>query len=272
MPILTGINKGALNLMPLMSYKDSKGFTLVELLAVVAISGIVSIAIIGFFISQQRSHSAQEQVTFMQQNVRAALGVMTKELRMTGYDAGTAFSVADQIINPGLSQITFRMNLPIPPPPAAANNVLTDPGEQITYSLSGETLMRQNQADPAEAIADSIEALAFAYAYDSDADGVLEPGGNTYAIAGSDGAGPLNGTVNWYSVNNVTGVTSNTMVPARAGEIRAIKIWILAKADNGDLTYTNNNTYVVGTQTITPNDDRRRLLLETVVHCRNMGL
>jgi len=196
---------------------------------------------------------------------------------MAGYDTQDVFSTTAPIEAPGLAQITFKMNL-------VPNNVLTDVNEQIKYSLggaNGDTLLRQSPpAAAAQPIADSIQALAFAFAYDSDGDGALEPAANTYAIAGVDGAGPLDGSVNWYSVDNATGAKtlvekpagSGIPVPANAADIRAIKIWLLAKAASGDPNYNNNNTYVVGTQTITPNDNLRRLLLETVVRSRNMGL
>jgi hypothetical protein len=49
----------------------------------------------------------------------------------------------------------------------------------------------------------------------------------------------------------------------------------LARTEADSQDYTNTNTYIVGTQTISPtaaNLHRRHLLLETVVRCRNMGL
>jgi len=66
--------------------KHENGFTLVELMIVLAISGIVMAAIVGVFVSQQKAYEAQEQIAVMQQNVRAAQDIMTFELRMTGYD------------------------------------------------------------------------------------------------------------------------------------------------------------------------------------------
>lgn len=244
------------------------GFTLVELLVVVAISGVVGAAIIGFFIAQQRSHTAQEQVTFMQQNIRAGLGIMTKELRMAAYDPARAGGFDFSAL--GLNQLTFQMDL-------NGDGDAADSGEQIKYYLggsNGDTLLRLSQGNPVpQPLADAIAAIAFAFAYDSDDDGDLEidAGSNIiYAIAGDDGLGPLDGSVNWYNVN-ADGSTSDTGTLAFAQDIRAVKIWLLAQTAPAQ-NYQNTNTYIVGTETINSNDNRRRMLLQTVVNCRNMGI
>ena len=71
--------------------ENQKGFTLVELLVVLALSGIVTAAVYKSFTAQQQVYVAQDQVAGMQQDVRAALEIMIKELRMAGYDPrGTA--------------------------------------------------------------------------------------------------------------------------------------------------------------------------------------
>ncbi|MDO9080829.1 MAG: PilW family protein [Desulfuromonadales bacterium] len=253
-----------------MKLTTQKGFSLTELLVVVAITGVVSTAIMGFFISQQRSHTGQEQVTFIQQNARAGLGVMSRELRMAGFDPTRSGTMIFQ--NPGKNTITFHIDLNedgnltfVDPSDGATKN---DPGEEIVYSYDAAKFELERNG---QVMAEGIEAMAFAYAYDSNGDGVLEPG---YAIAGSDGLGPLDGTVNWFTVN-ADASTTDTNIPAIAADIRAVKIWLLARTEADSQDYTNTNTYIVGTQTISPtatNLHRRHLLLETVVRCRNMGL
>lgn len=66
------------------------GFTLVELLAGILISGIVLTGLYSVFISQERAFSAQERVAEMNQNIRAAMDLMTREIRMAGYRPATA--------------------------------------------------------------------------------------------------------------------------------------------------------------------------------------
>ena len=66
-----------------------KGFTLVELMIVVALSGLIGIAVMVLFKSQQTSYSAQGQVSEMQQNLRVAGDRLSRDLRMVGYDPST---------------------------------------------------------------------------------------------------------------------------------------------------------------------------------------
>ncbi len=66
----------------------SKGFTLIELLIAMAISGIVAGAIFTAFKSQQKSYLIQDQVAEMQQNLRAAMDIIARDVRMAGFGFG----------------------------------------------------------------------------------------------------------------------------------------------------------------------------------------
>jgi type IV pilus assembly protein PilW len=65
---------------------NSKGFSLIELLIAIAVFGIVVAGIIGAFTDQLRSHNTQQRILDMQQNARAAMYYMTRELKMAGLD------------------------------------------------------------------------------------------------------------------------------------------------------------------------------------------
>jgi len=66
------------------------GFTLIELLASILISAILLAGLYSVFFSQQTAFSAQEQVAEMNQNIRAALDLMTREIRLAGYKTSTS--------------------------------------------------------------------------------------------------------------------------------------------------------------------------------------
>lgn len=61
------------------------GFTLVELLIVMAILGIVTLAISNLYISNLRNTSTTEEVSDVQQNTRTALDFMAKDIRNSGF-------------------------------------------------------------------------------------------------------------------------------------------------------------------------------------------
>jgi len=62
------------------------GYTIVELLVAIAITGVFLAAIYSAYFSQQRATLAQEQVSGMQRNLRSAMYFMEKEIRMAGCD------------------------------------------------------------------------------------------------------------------------------------------------------------------------------------------
>jgi prepilin-type N-terminal cleavage/methylation domain-containing protein len=66
-------------------FKISRGVTLIELLIALLISSILIAGIYRVFIYHQRTYTTQEQVADMQQNVRAAINKMIREIRMAGF-------------------------------------------------------------------------------------------------------------------------------------------------------------------------------------------
>ena len=70
-----------------MKKRTQQGFTLVELLVAMALAMVIMAAIFKTFKSQQDSYIIQDQVVAMQQNLRGAMYVLTKDLQLAGYGA-----------------------------------------------------------------------------------------------------------------------------------------------------------------------------------------
>lgn len=62
------------------------GFTLVELLIALGISSILATAMYTFFLGQQRSATVQQDLVGIQQDLRAVMQALTRDIRMAGYD------------------------------------------------------------------------------------------------------------------------------------------------------------------------------------------
>ena len=64
---------------------NQRGLTLIELIVALAISFIVIAAVYQAFTSQQRTYTIQDQVAEAQQNARAAMNILMRDLRMAGH-------------------------------------------------------------------------------------------------------------------------------------------------------------------------------------------
>ena len=62
-----------------------RGFTLIELLIAMVIALVIITALSSFFISQRKTFDVQEQVSEMVQGARAAMDMITREIKMAGY-------------------------------------------------------------------------------------------------------------------------------------------------------------------------------------------
>jgi prepilin-type N-terminal cleavage/methylation domain-containing protein len=95
-------------------FRKKRGLTLVELIIALVLSSILIAALYRVFISQQRIFMVQDQVADIQQNVRIAIGQMTKEIRMAGY-GGNILDIFDNIngfsniITPANNSITILL-------------------------------------------------------------------------------------------------------------------------------------------------------------------
>ncbi|MEW6518819.1 MAG: prepilin-type N-terminal cleavage/methylation domain-containing protein [Thermodesulfobacteriota bacterium] len=134
-----------------------RGFTLIELLITMLISGIVIASIYSAFQSQQNSYIAQDQVAEMQQNIRAGLDMMTREIKIAGYDSTGKAGAALVAIT--ASSINFTMDL-------NEDDDVVDSGENITYALDTVDKEITRNTQP---IAQNIEELEFVYLDEDDA-------------------------------------------------------------------------------------------------------
>ena len=135
-----------------------------------------------------------------------------------------------------------------------------------------------NGAGGYQPLANNIEAIGFACAYDSNDDGKLDTSSSGHILwaIDSNNDGQLDTLLDTnddgvIDINdNPSGIALSN--PVSIDQIRSVKIWLLARSRRPDRSYINKNTYVVANKRITPGDNYRRRLLVTTVTCRNMGL
>ncbi len=130
------------------------GFTLINLLVAMGLSGIAFGAITTTFVSQSQSYDAQEQVVEMQQNVRTAMDLITREVRMAGFNpTGAIFDGVQHHTD----EIHIRADL-------SGDGDYNDQNEEIRYTYDGAILRIERDAgNGKETFAENIQAFTLAY-------------------------------------------------------------------------------------------------------------
>ncbi|KKO19981.1 MAG: prepilin-type N-terminal cleavage/methylation domain-containing protein [Candidatus Brocadia sp.] len=147
-----------------MSYQgknNAQGFTLIELVVGLAICLILMGVAVGIFNTQRKSYIMQEQVIEMQQNVRIAIDMMVREIRMAGYDPSNSGFVGIGNHTATLLQILADHD----------GNGTTDAGnEDITYCYYNANdatypreIKRQTGGGTFQPLAENIEECNFLY-------------------------------------------------------------------------------------------------------------
>jgi len=269
--------------------KSKKGFTLVELMVAMAVAGIVLMAIYSAYQTQSSINRTQTVVLNMQQNIRGAMYLLESEIRSAGYEqnATKTFGITDirfRNISNGLdlngnSSITFTSDL--------NDDGAIDTNETFSFSIfdypagtpDGVLDLARDNGAGRQIIAESIQALFLAYAYDNDGDGRLDTSanGNIIWAFDSDNNNIIDRNLDTNDNGQIDINDAAAGIPIGGSgiaidKIRAVRVWLLARTKTPILKYTDNNTYVVGNRRITPNDNFRRELLVTTIKSRNIGL
>ena len=157
--------------------RNKSGFTMVELLVVLAISSIVLTLMYQTYSAQLKSHTTQQELVEMQQNMRAALYLMEREIRMAGY--GPNGGVADPPFTTAqIDSIAFAMDITGGTTLDPSDGDTGDAGESISYFFNNGLIRNASDGNGNQVMLDDsdINLLTFVY---KDADGAtLDDDGN----------------------------------------------------------------------------------------------
>ncbi len=221
-------------------WKTDHGFTLVELLVATVLLGIAMTAIYSSYFSQQKAYVVQTQVAAMQQNLRAAMHMMSRDIRMAGYDKENAGTFGLVSAMPGFEASNATCdatNIAFTIDADEDRNQDSNDDEMVAYRLTGTDLEKFTTSGGGtwQTIAQNIDALDFVY------------------------------------MNSARAITSDLTA------VQFIEVTVLAQTAQPDLDYTDTNVYrnqqstdILGAGA--PGDSRRRRLLTSFIKCRNLGI
>jgi type IV pilus assembly protein PilW len=151
---------------PLSNLSGNQGFTLAELMLAMGIMMIVLTAIISLFTSLNRMYTTQGVAAGVQQVTRAGIDIMTRNIRMAGFDPlGTKTA---GIFQATANSIRFKYD------PNGAGTSATDGDEDIAYSLDADKkplVQKKNGSGTPYPMIDHVDGLTFSY-LDADGDTV----------------------------------------------------------------------------------------------------
>lgn len=229
------------------------GFTLVELMMAMGIAGIVMGALMTSYIAQQRIAVRQEQIAEMQQNIRAGLYMMEREIRLVGFD----------------------------PSGSAGAGIVSAAAGRFEFSFVADNDGIDNDGDGSTDESNELEQVAYDV-YDSGGDGDMDLGRR-------DGTSALrmllaenvHAVEFFYTLDDGT----TTTAPDDLNRIRSVQISLLARTDLQDESFSNTTHYIPASGKMNwdlnggragidnpVNDGFHRRLLITTIECRNMGL
>ena len=222
-----------------------QGFTLLEVLVVILILGIVMAGVYSVYTSQQKSFLIQEDVAEMQQNLRAAMFTMVREIRLAGCNP-TGKAIAG-IVTADANTISVTMDI-------SGNNPNVDP--------------------PDGGIGNANEDVSYAL-IDTDSDGTMDSLGRR---AGSAGGGTLQPTASNIDALNfvyLDGNGNDLGYPPDLTRIRSVQLTVVARTENPSAGFRNTAIYrnLQGAVVLpAQNDPFRRKVFTTNIRCRNLGL
>lgn len=196
---------------------DQRGFTLAELLVVVALVGLVMAGLLGLIMSGQQAFWFGSNQVDAQQNLRVGIERMVREIREAGYDPVPPDTAPATCASPPCytfsaiaagqtaTSLMLQYNWNGSGTPTSGSHIdaglVNDPlrcpagtaacrGEQVTYSFGGGNLTRQESGVDAtpQVVASGLTGLTFAY---------LDQNGNVTAVSANIRTVTISATAQW---------------------------------------------------------------------------
>ena len=140
---------------------DKKGFSLIEIMVAIAIMSILSIAMMKTYTGFTRVYTTQEVAAGVQQDLRAALNIMTQDIRMAGFDPTDSDNFGVEVATATNIRITSDTDM---------NGVVDVSNfERITYNFDAgnnqleQILYETTGSESAQPVVDNVTNVAFTY-------------------------------------------------------------------------------------------------------------
>ena len=271
----------------------ARGFTIVEFMVAVAIGLIISLVIGQVFVGSRQSFSSQDDAARMQETMRYASQILTRNIRLSGYrnNAGLdpngifpkattpAITGADNVATAGLP---FGTN---PVAPTAASPVVVPDTITLRYQGSGSGTAADGTI--VDCIGSSIDfgfmaSNTFGIRPVTKPDGMLSSslfcstdGGTTWPLANELIADVDNIQI-LYGIDTDNDGSANAYVRindvADIDTVVSVRVWLLMRSPTASNINITSATYSLAGVNYTYNDRFVRRVLSTTINLRNRTL
>jgi type IV pilus assembly protein PilW len=228
--------------------KNESGFTLIEIMITLLISSVMLGAVFLSYSGQQKSYVVNNKLTEVQQNLRAAIVIMAKDIREAGCD---------------------------PTGKSGAGIVIATAGRfQFTKDIAGNTV-NLNEGDGDLDDTNEDISLGFSTGNDAASDGLADAGAANLGRDTGAGFQPIAENIERIEFNYLLndGTSDTTPSSSDINDIIGVQVSILARASSPEQGFTSTATYTTASGTIwtPPADNYRRRYVSTTIQCRNLG-
>ncbi|MCF6245799.1 MAG: PilW family protein [Desulfobacula sp.] len=241
---------------PIKQHNYNAGFTLIEIMITLLLSSIVIGAVFMTYSNQQKTYISTDNLADLQQNLRAAIMIMSTEIREAGCDP-TQDSEAGVVT---ATSTHFR----------------------FTRDIKGHTLAPDTRADGD--VDDTQEDIEFGFStasVDTNDDGIADAGIGGIGDLGrqTGGAGgfqPIAENIQAIEFNYIleSGNTVSNPNSSQLNQIRGVQVSLLARSSVIEQNFTNTQQYttISGTTWGPYNDNYKRRFVSVTIMCRNLGM
>ncbi|UCE64635.1 MAG: prepilin-type N-terminal cleavage/methylation domain-containing protein [Nitrospirota bacterium] len=142
--------------------RKNRGFTLVEVVLALALSSFTLGVIYHLYLYQVKNQAIRENILDMQQQARAALDLVSRELQMAGLDPRGVNR--DALKGNDFFGITFDLSELAIHADLNGNGVPTDSNESIVISHDSDTMtLRRNTGGGRQPVSENIETFSVKY-------------------------------------------------------------------------------------------------------------
>jgi len=211
-----------------------RGFTLVELLMAIAVSGLIMAALFSFYWEQQRTAGTQQGIAVLQQDLRGVMQMMTRDIRMAGFNPRGA-DQPNGLTPPGFfNDVIFQHSK------GTVQAAVTTGATSIAFTSDLNANGAIDQGDPSTGV--PLEQIAYRFFNNNNRPRLQHyiPNGNGW----QDVANNLDGIEFCYVRAGIPGcATSPTVDNFRNNEIQAVWVSLLMRAPSPDQKHIDREIY-----------------------------